>query len=94
MDKSRPVRILYMEDDFGLARLVQKRMKRAGYSVDIAGDGDFHAIDGAPHSDLNETCQSDIVFHIENANRSGFIHYISLLSITPSSDFLRTIFSS
>ncbi len=39
MDKSRPVRILYMEDDVGLARLVQKRMRRAGYNVDIAGNG-------------------------------------------------------
>ncbi|MDM8542463.1 response regulator [Desulfococcaceae bacterium HSG9] len=41
MDKSGTVRILYMEDDLGLARLVQKRMKRAGYSVDIAGDGEI-----------------------------------------------------
>ncbi len=39
MNKSEPVRILYMEDDLGLARLVQKRMKRAGYSVDIANNG-------------------------------------------------------
>ncbi len=39
MDKTGSVRILYMEDDLGLARLVQKRMKRAGYSVDIANDG-------------------------------------------------------
>ncbi len=39
MDKSRPVPILYMEDDVGLARLVQKRMRRAGYNVDIAGNG-------------------------------------------------------
>ncbi|MFC2095444.1 diguanylate cyclase domain-containing protein [Candidatus Bipolaricaulota bacterium] len=34
------IRILYMEDDAGLARLVQKRMKRAGYSVDVAEDGE------------------------------------------------------
>lgn len=34
------VRILYMEDDPGLARLVQKRLKRAGYSVDVAEDGE------------------------------------------------------
>ncbi len=33
-------RILYMEDDPGLARLVQKRLKREGYSVDIAEDGE------------------------------------------------------
>lgn len=34
------LRILYMEDDPGLARLVQKRMKRAGYVVDVAEDGE------------------------------------------------------
>ncbi|MBE0635063.1 diguanylate cyclase [Candidatus Bipolaricaulota bacterium] len=34
------IRILYMEDDPGLARLVQKRLKRAGYFVDIAEDGE------------------------------------------------------
>ena len=34
------LRILYMEDDPGLARLVQKRLKRAGYSVDVAEDGE------------------------------------------------------
>lgn len=39
MANSNPVRILYMEDDIGLARLLQKRLKRAGYQVDIASDG-------------------------------------------------------
>lgn len=39
MADSNPVRILYMEDDIGLARLLQKRLKRAGYQVDIASDG-------------------------------------------------------
>jgi len=34
-----PIRILYIEDDPGLARLVQKRLGRAGYAVDIASDG-------------------------------------------------------
>lgn len=33
-------RILYMEDDPGAARLVQKRLARAGYIVDTARDGD------------------------------------------------------
>jgi len=33
------IRILYIEDDPGLARLVQKRLGRAGYTVDIASDG-------------------------------------------------------
>ena len=39
MDTSKSVHILYMEDNPGLARLIQKRMKRAGYIVDIARDG-------------------------------------------------------
>jgi two-component system sensor histidine kinase/response regulator len=33
-------RILYMEDDPGVARLIQKRLGRAGYAVDIAHDGE------------------------------------------------------
>lgn len=32
--------ILYMEDDPGLARLLQKRLRRAGYEVDVAPDGE------------------------------------------------------
>ena len=37
---SKPaVRILYMEDDPGLARLFQRRMEREGYQVDLAPDG-------------------------------------------------------
>ncbi len=35
----RPVRVLYMEDDAGLARLFQKHLQRAGYEVDLAPDG-------------------------------------------------------
>jgi PAS domain S-box-containing protein len=33
-------RILYMEDDPGVARLIQKRLQRAGYVVHIAHDGE------------------------------------------------------
>ncbi len=33
-------RILYMEDDFGLARLLQKNLRRKGYEVDLAEDGE------------------------------------------------------
>ncbi|MEM9291960.1 MAG: response regulator [Acidobacteriota bacterium] len=33
------VRVLYMEDDAGLARLFQKHLQRAGYAVDLAPDG-------------------------------------------------------
>jgi len=36
---SQKVRILYIEDDVGAARLFQKTMTRAGYSVDLARDG-------------------------------------------------------
>jgi len=39
MAKPKPIHILYMEDDVGLARLLQKKLKRAGYIVDIAHDG-------------------------------------------------------
>ncbi len=39
MEQSESIHILYMEDDPGLARLVQKRMRRAGYRVDTANDG-------------------------------------------------------
>lgn len=38
--ESETVRILYMEDDAGLARLFQKRLAAVGYEVDIAGDGE------------------------------------------------------
>lgn len=37
--ESKPIRILYMEDEAGLARLFQRRMELAGYEVDIARDG-------------------------------------------------------
>jgi two-component system sensor histidine kinase/response regulator len=37
--KSKSIRILYMEDEVGLARLFQRRMEAAGYQVDVARDG-------------------------------------------------------
>ena len=37
--EAKPTRILYMEDEAGLARLFQRRMELAGYEVDIARDG-------------------------------------------------------
>ena len=39
MSTSKPLRILYMEDDEGLARLLQKKMRREGFEVDLACDG-------------------------------------------------------
>lgn len=39
MSKSEPIHILCMEDDPGVARLVQKTLNRAGYAVDIARNG-------------------------------------------------------
>ena len=39
MAETKTIRILYMEDDVGLARLFQKKLRRAGYVVDIARDG-------------------------------------------------------
>jgi signal transduction histidine kinase/DNA-binding response OmpR family regulator len=40
MPESKSIRVLYMEDDVGLARLLQKRLQQAGYVVDIAPDGE------------------------------------------------------
>jgi diguanylate cyclase (GGDEF)-like protein/PAS domain S-box-containing protein len=40
MGSSQQVRILYIEDDPGLARLLQKRLAQQGYTVDIASDGE------------------------------------------------------
>jgi len=40
MGRTEPIHILYVEDDPGLARLVQKKLERAGYAVDIASDGE------------------------------------------------------
>ncbi|MEE9457680.1 MAG: PAS domain S-box protein [bacterium] len=39
MSKPEPVKVLYMEDDAGLARLVKKKLERDGYVVDVASDG-------------------------------------------------------
>jgi signal transduction histidine kinase/DNA-binding response OmpR family regulator len=40
MSELEPVRILYMEDDVGLARLLQRKLEQAGYVVDLAHDGE------------------------------------------------------
>ncbi len=40
MSESESIRVLYMEDDIGLARLLQKRLRQEGYVVDIASDGE------------------------------------------------------
>ena len=40
MVTAKPARVLCMEDDPGLARLVQRRLTRAGYIVDVAHDGE------------------------------------------------------
>ena len=39
MTNVTPVKILYLEDDIGLARLLVKHMERSGFSVDIANNG-------------------------------------------------------
>ncbi len=39
MSELEPIRILYMEDDTGQARLLQKALERAGYVVTLARDG-------------------------------------------------------
>jgi two-component system, cell cycle sensor histidine kinase and response regulator CckA len=40
MESPDTTRILYIEDDLGLARLFQRRIRRFGYEVDIARDGE------------------------------------------------------
>ena len=37
--ESKPVRLLYVEDDEGLARLLQKKLERSGYIVDTVHNG-------------------------------------------------------
>ncbi|MCP4695728.1 MAG: response regulator, partial [Gammaproteobacteria bacterium] len=39
-EASRQTRILYVEDNFGLATLVQRRLARRGYAVDLANNGE------------------------------------------------------
>lgn len=40
MGSPENARILYIEDDLGLARLFQRKLRRVGYEVDIARDGE------------------------------------------------------
>ena len=39
MKASKPIRILYIEDDKGLAKLLQRKMRREGFEVNLAYDG-------------------------------------------------------
>jgi len=39
MTATPPLRLLYVDDDVGLARLVQKNLGRQGYAVEVAHDG-------------------------------------------------------
>lgn len=41
MSKVEATRILYMDDDEGLARLMKKRLRRKGYQVDIVESGEM-----------------------------------------------------
>src|SRR5215216_5427640 len=40
MTPEKPTRVLYMEDDEGLAQLLKKRLERQGFSVDLAANGE------------------------------------------------------
>jgi len=40
MSSDKPLRILIMDDDAGQARLAQRTLQRAGYAVEVTGDGD------------------------------------------------------
>ncbi|HEU0264138.1 MAG TPA: diguanylate cyclase [Geobacterales bacterium] len=50
MPNTKIARILYMEDDPGLARLLQKQLQRKGYEVDIAENGEVGLGQLAEHS--------------------------------------------
>jgi diguanylate cyclase (GGDEF)-like protein/PAS domain S-box-containing protein len=50
MPNTKIARILYMEDDPGLARLLQKQLQRKGYEVDIAENGEVGLSQLAEHS--------------------------------------------
>lgn len=39
MSKPENIRVLYIEDDRGIARLLSRKLKKRGYSVDVAFDG-------------------------------------------------------
>lgn len=40
MSETKPIRVLCVEDDAGLARLFQRKLERAGYMVDLAHDSE------------------------------------------------------
>jgi PAS domain S-box-containing protein len=40
MTPEKPTRVLYMEDDEGLAQLLKKKLERQGFSVDLAANGE------------------------------------------------------
>jgi len=40
MDDAAPIRVLYIDDDPGISRLVQRRLERGGTFVTLAGDGE------------------------------------------------------
>ena len=73
VDDKKTVRILYMEDDPGLARILQKAMQRLGYGVDIAVNGEV----GLAMVDENSY---DIVMVDYNMPLCGGIDVLRILS--------------
>lgn len=73
MADSEPIRVLYMEDDVGLARLLQKRLEQAGYVVDLANDG-------AEGLDMFEETDYDLVAVDQNMPVHDGIEVIRILS--------------
>jgi two-component system cell cycle sensor histidine kinase/response regulator CckA len=67
------IRILYMEDDLGLARLLQKMLQRRGFDVDIAADGEEGLV-------MLDAKQYDIVLVDYNMPFLGGLDVISALS--------------
>ena len=50
MSASKPIRILYIEDDADTARRFKQKLEQAGYVVDIADTGDAAAKDVGEHA--------------------------------------------
>jgi signal transduction histidine kinase/FixJ family two-component response regulator len=73
MDKPESIRVLYMEDDAGLARLLQRKLEHAGYQVDVAPDGETGL-------SMYESGDYDIVAVDQNMPIHSGLEVISIMS--------------
>lgn len=73
MPEERSPRILYIEDDAALARLLQKNLQRNGYNVDIAVDGEEGLV-------MAQTGLYDLVLADHNLPSRGGLEIIRILA--------------